>query len=120
MFPVEFADRVISRYTRPGDVVLDPFAGRGTAVFSAAALSRLGIGIEINPVGYVYAATKLGAAPREKVEERLGEIGNNALRFDYEASRLPRFFHCCVAVSLRVKIATESCLRASLKRLLLC
>jgi len=106
MFPVEFADAVVSRYTQPGDTVLDPFAGRGTAVFSAAVLNRLGIGIEINPVGYVYAAAKLGAASREEVEERLNEIGNLSVYFGDEASRLPRFFHCCFSRSVRRFLVT--------------
>ena len=30
MFPAAFAERVIREHTEPGDVVLDPFAGRGT------------------------------------------------------------------------------------------
>ena len=30
-FPASLAHAFIARYTRPGDVVLDPFSGRGTA-----------------------------------------------------------------------------------------
>src|SRR4030042_4486682 len=59
MFPVSFADAVIQQYTDKGDVVLDPFAGRATAVYSAAVQHRIGIGIELNPVGWVYGKTKL-------------------------------------------------------------
>ena len=59
MFPVEFADRVVRRYTAPGDIVLDPFAGRGTAIFSAATQQRTGIGIEVNAVGWVYSRAQL-------------------------------------------------------------
>ena len=43
MFPTHFADGVIAQHTSPGDIVLDPFAGRGTAVFSAAHQGRQGI-----------------------------------------------------------------------------
>jgi DNA modification methylase len=75
MFPTDFADRVVAKYTKPGDTVLDPFAGRGTAVFSAAHQGRRGLGIEINPVGWVYAKTKLGPAPRDAVARRLRELG---------------------------------------------
>lgn len=71
MFPVAFADEVVRTHTHPGEVVLDPFAGRGTAVFSAATQNRLAIGIEINPVGYVYARAKLSPATRNEVELRL-------------------------------------------------
>jgi DNA modification methylase len=50
MFPVHFADAVIRGYSSPEDVILDPFAGRGTTVFSAATNSRTGLGVEINKV----------------------------------------------------------------------
>lgn len=59
MFPTTFADDVMSKYTLPSETVLDPFAGRGTAIFSAAVRQRPAIGIEINPLGYVYANAKL-------------------------------------------------------------
>ena len=102
MFPVAFADEVVASYTRPGDTVLDPFAGRGTAIFSAATQKRSAIGIEINPVGYVYAAAKLGAASREEVERRLDELGRRASQFKDEAAGLPRFFHHCFTRHVRM------------------
>ena len=74
MFPTHFADGVVADYTKPGDIVLDPFAGRGTAVFSAAHQGRQGIGIEINPVGWVYGKTKLGPAGQPEVAGRFREI----------------------------------------------
>lgn len=101
MFPVAFADRVIRTYTAPGGAILDPFAGRGTAVFSAATHERLAVGIEINPVGYVYGRAKLNPAPQEHVERRLEEIGALAEQFRQPAARLPRFFHRCFARDVR-------------------
>lgn len=101
MFPVEFADDVVRKYTRPGEVVLDPFAGRGTAVFSAATQGRSAIGIEINPVGYVYAKAKLSAATQAEVTLRLDELGHLAVGFKDDARRLPRFFHRCFSRRVR-------------------
>ena len=43
----EPAIRLIERYTSPGDVIVDPFAGSGTFVFAAERLGRIGIGSEI-------------------------------------------------------------------------
>ena len=51
MFPTTFADEVVREYTQIGDAVLDPFAGRGTAIYSAAIQQRHAVGVEINPVG---------------------------------------------------------------------
>lgn len=101
MFPVEFADEVIQTYTCPGEVVLDPFAGRGTVIFSAATQNRSAIGIEINPVGYVYAEAKLSVASREDVGFRLDELGERAAQFTDEAAGLPRFFHRCFSRRVR-------------------
>lgn len=95
MFPTHFADGVVADYTSPGDIVLDPFAGRGTAVFSAAHQRRQGIGIEINPVGWVYGKTKLHPAARPEVTARFREIGELASGFCAETKSLPNFFTYC-------------------------
>ena len=100
MFPVSFADRVICEHTNPGDHVLDPFAGRGTAVFSAATQKRIGLGIEINPVGWVYGRAKLQTANKERVEERIQWLGSMGSQFRVEASTLPRFFKHCFCPSV--------------------
>lgn len=101
MFPVAFADEVIRTHTRHGETVLDPFAGRGTAIFSAATQGRSAIGIEINPVGYVYAKAKLSPASRRQVDFRLDVLGELAGRFKTEAAQLPHFFHRCFSPRVR-------------------
>ena len=50
MFPKEFAFKVVENYSKPGDAIIDPFAGRASRVYAAAAMERSGVGIEINPV----------------------------------------------------------------------
>lgn len=95
MFPTRFADEVISRFTRAGDIVLDPFSGRGTAVFSAAHQGRFGIGIEINPVGWVYSRAKLAPASKQSVLRRLKEIAAFSSDTLLEVDALPEFFHRC-------------------------
>ena len=105
MFPVAFADEVVRTYTRPGDLVLDPFAGRGTAIFSAAVHDRSAVGIEINPVGYVYAKAKLHAATQDEVEARLYSLGESATVTKEEALQLPHFFHRCFSARVRTFLA---------------
>lgn len=75
--------------------MLDPFAGRGTAVFSAVTRGRSAIGIEINPVGYVYAEAKLNIARQEEVVERINKIDSAASSYDGDAKDLPIFFQQC-------------------------
>jgi DNA methylase len=47
--PIQLAERFIRHATRPGDLVLDPFAGTGTFPLAAAKLGRVGAGCEIDP-----------------------------------------------------------------------
>ena len=98
MFPNEFAFEAISRFTEPDDWVLDPFAGRFSSIYAATTQGRNGVGIEINPVGWVYGQTKLHPASQEDVEHRLLEINRRA-RFFGKRSRqqLPEFFSHCYA-----------------------
>lgn len=101
MFPIRFADAAIKEHTAAGDTVLDPFAGRGTAIFSASALGRRGVGIEISPVGWIYAKAKLCPAPLEQVEERLQEIADAGGKYAEQARSMPKFFKKCFSPSVR-------------------
>ncbi len=101
MFPTAFADEIVAKFTQPGDVVLDPFAGRGTSVFSAAAAGRRALGVEINPVGWVYASAKLRPADQRLVAQRIERLGSVAASFAVEVDRLPVFFHHCFCPQVR-------------------
>ncbi len=46
-FPLALAERVVTLYSKEGDLVFDPFAGIGTTVVAAAKLGRVGVGIEL-------------------------------------------------------------------------
>ena len=48
--PLALLERIISASSNPGDVVLDPFCGCGTAVHAAQKLGRKWIGIDITPL----------------------------------------------------------------------
>jgi site-specific DNA-methyltransferase (adenine-specific) len=56
-FPEELPSRLIKLYTFPGDIVLDPFVGSGSACAAAKRLGRRYVGIDIDP-GYIELAKK--------------------------------------------------------------
>jgi len=101
MFPADFAAQVINEYTEKGDTILDPFAGRATSLFAAASSDRVGLGVEINPVGWVYGKAKLQTAGRNAVENRLRWLGTKASDYGGEAAALPEFFHWCYCRRVR-------------------
>src|SRR3990167_5248359 len=47
MFPIQLTSRLIEIFTKPGDIVLDPFLGSGSTVISAYKLGRKGIGVDL-------------------------------------------------------------------------
>ncbi len=65
-FPAALAHAFVARYSRPGDVVLDPFSGRGTTALEATSSGRIGVGNDLNPLAYLLTAAKLEpASPAE-------------------------------------------------------
>jgi DNA modification methylase len=48
-YPLILAKHFIEIYSKPGDIVLDPFAGVGTTLDAANLLKRHSLGIELNP-----------------------------------------------------------------------
>ena len=95
MFPLEFAFDIVNEYSEPGQLVLDPFAGRASSVFAAATQERYGLGIEINPLGWVYAQTKLQPATQGNVERRLKSLVDMSEACVQEPMELPEFFRMC-------------------------
>lgn len=45
---LDIVDRLINRYSNPGDLVLDPFGGLGTVALEAMKAGRRGYTIELN------------------------------------------------------------------------
>ncbi|TPG13226.1 DNA methyltransferase [Sphingomonas oligophenolica] len=68
--PVALLERIVAASSNPGDIVLDPFCGCGTAVDAAQKLGRRWIGIDIT-----HLAVGL-------IEKRLREGYGDAVRFD--------------------------------------
>jgi DNA modification methylase len=48
-FPPELPELCIKAGSKPGDAVLDPFAGAGTTLLTAKNLNRQAVGVELNP-----------------------------------------------------------------------
>jgi hypothetical protein len=64
----------IERLTQPGDVVYDPFMGRGTTPVEAALLGRVPFGCDVNPLSIVLTRPRLHPPELDEVAGRLKEI----------------------------------------------
>lgn len=113
MFPVGFVREVVLRYSTPGTGVLDPFVGRGTTTCVAAELGRYGLGIEINPVPWLYGHVKLYPAPMEAVLRRLEDVGLASQGVPPSVvEKLPEFFQWAFAPRvLRFLLEAQNSLR---------
>ncbi|MFO1477843.1 MAG: DNA methyltransferase [Verrucomicrobiota bacterium] len=64
----------IDRLTRPGDLVYDPFMGRGTTPIEAALLGRVPAGNDISPLSRLMAAPRLAPPQLDAIAARLKSI----------------------------------------------
>lgn len=74
MFPASMPHYFIKRLTKKGDVVLDPFCGRGTTVTEAILNDRVGIGNDLNPLASILSEAKANVPVRTDVKERINEL----------------------------------------------
>lgn len=80
------------RLTQPGDVVYDPFMGRGTTPIEAARLGRTPFGNDINPLGKMLCAPRLATPALPDIQKRLNEIPWDDFQ-RFERGDLLAFYH---------------------------
>jgi DNA methylase len=65
MFPLEYPSKVLRKHRFENPVVLDPFCGRGTTLFSARKLQLNAWGVDSSPVAVAIARAKLASCSVE-------------------------------------------------------
>lgn len=98
MFPPEFARDAIKKYSKKGDLVIDPFSGRGTTLLEARILGRNAIANDINPVAVTITRSKTSPLNLEKCILQIEKLREDYTRssskeLKSEAKKLPPFFH---------------------------
>jgi len=73
-FKPQLVDFFVERLTAPGDLVYDPFMGRGTTVIESALLDRAVAGCDVNPLSRVLVRPRLEPPDLNQVAARLDEI----------------------------------------------
>ncbi|MCG3178376.1 MAG: hypothetical protein BIFFINMI_00703 [Phycisphaerae bacterium] len=73
-FKPELPAYFIERLTDPGQVVYDPFLGRGTTALAANLMGRTALGSDVNPLSIRVTQAKCRPATLEAVEARLATL----------------------------------------------
>lgn len=91
---------LVKYFTKPGNVVLDPFSGVGTIPFEACSQGRRGIGLDINPISYHNTRAKVRPPTLLQVMRQISELSdyieNVPIRQDILETADPfikRFYH---------------------------
>ena len=63
---LDVIERCIDLWSNPGDVVMTPFLGIGSEVYSAVEMGRKGVGFELKPSYFSQAVRNLAALSKEK------------------------------------------------------
>ena len=71
MFPEQFVRKHVIAQTEIGDVVLDPFAGRGTTILESLLLGRIAFGTDTNPVAVCLSNAKANSPVSSFVLKRI-------------------------------------------------
>lgn len=73
--PIALLERIIQASSNPGDIVLDPFCGCGTAVHAAQKLGRVWMGIDITPLATALIKSRLYDAFKIEAKKDYDLIG---------------------------------------------
>lgn len=81
----------IKLFTNKGDLVYDPFSGRGTTIIEAALLGRQTIANDINPLSKILTRPRLNIPTIDELDNRLSQIPiDENVKADLDLSM---FFH---------------------------
>ncbi len=90
-FKAQLPEFFIARLTQPGDVVFDPFMGRGTTPVQAALMGRQAYGNDINPLSILLTRPRLRPISLQRVMAALKSV--DWTRNGIERKDLLAFYH---------------------------
>lgn len=73
-FPGALARSMIAMLSEPGDVVLDPFSGRGTTLLEARLMMRSPVAVDVNPIAVALSRAKNSSVALSDVKQRIDEL----------------------------------------------
>jgi DNA methylase len=89
MFPAKVAHYFIQRYSQAGDLVLDPFSGRGTVPLQARVEGRRTVSNDLNPLAYALSRAKANPPTWSAADTFLRRIETSYRRADSAEPDVP-------------------------------
>ncbi|MBN2331386.1 MAG: site-specific DNA-methyltransferase [Candidatus Aenigmarchaeota archaeon] len=77
MYPPSIPNYFIDKYSKKGDLVLDPFSGRGTTVLEGCLLERKAIGNDRNILAAVLSRSKASVPQKGRIISRIKSLKEN-------------------------------------------
>jgi len=84
------AHHLIECFSRPGEVVVDPFSGAGTIPFEACRMQRRGFGVDISRLGHILTFAKVAMTAPPRVDSLISELGESIEAFEMTDDQLNR------------------------------
>ena len=78
-FPPNLARYFIDYFTDDGDLVLDPFSGRGTTILECRLANRNSIGSDLNPIALILSKSKSFPLKKKLIMERIEDLEKNLI-----------------------------------------
>jgi DNA modification methylase len=73
-FPPSLANYFIRYFTKKGEIVFDPFAGRGTTSLEARILNRRSIATDLNPIALALCEAKNADLSKDEILKRIDHL----------------------------------------------
>jgi len=80
-YPAKFIPQIVSRllekYTKEGELVVDPFGGCGTTLVESKIMGRRSVGVDISPVATLITKAKITPIEPQEIEKAFSTIKAN-------------------------------------------
>lgn len=97
-FKAQLPEFFIGRLTKPGDVVFDPFMGRGTTPVQAALMQRQAFGNDVNPLSVLLSRPRLRPISLHAIDAALKTVDWS--RGEIQREDLLAFYHPATLMKL--------------------
>lgn len=84
---------LISRFSQPGDLLLDPFCGSGTLLVEALTNARQAIGVDVDPVAVFISRVKSRPIPPKHLERAFVQLQREIRTIRRSPSEYDRLIH---------------------------